>query len=93
MFQEKQLSADIIEQFDYPAHDPAAYANRYIMELDHPSFGKVKTLGFPIWASDSPARLESLAPCAGQHTDQVLHELLGYSRETLHELVDAGVLA
>ncbi|MGD9598350.1 MAG: CaiB/BaiF CoA transferase family protein [Steroidobacteraceae bacterium] len=93
LFQEKQLSADIIEQFDYPANDPGAYANRYIMELEHPSFGKVKTLGFPIWASDSPARLERLAPCTGQHTDQVLHELLGYSRESLHELSDAGVLA
>ncbi|MEI2790225.1 MAG: CoA transferase [Steroidobacteraceae bacterium] len=93
MFQEKQLSADIIEQFDYPANDPGAHANRYIVELDHPSFGKVRTLGFPIWVSDSPARLERLAPCVGQHTDQVLHELLGYSRESIHALADAGVLA
>ncbi|MBP6104952.1 MAG: CoA transferase [Steroidobacteraceae bacterium] len=93
LFQEKQLSADIIEQFDYPANDPGACANRYIVELDHPSFGKVRTLGFPIWVSDSPARLERLAPCVGQHTDQVLHELLGYSRQSIHELADAGVLA
>lgn len=93
LFQEKQLSADIIEQFDYPANDPGACANRYILELDHPSFGKVRTLGFPIWVSDSPARLERLAPCVGQHTDQVLHELLGYSRQSIHELADAGVLA
>lgn len=93
LFQEKQLSADIIEQFDFPANDPGCYANRYIVELEHPSFGKVKTLGFPVWLSDSPARLERLAPCLGQHTDQVLHELLGYSRESIHELADAGVLA
>jgi formyl-CoA transferase len=92
-FLEKQLSADIIERFDFPANDPGARANRYIIELDHPSFGKVKSLGFPIWASDSPACLERLAPCIGQHTDQVLHDLLGYSRETIHELADAGVLA
>jgi formyl-CoA transferase len=92
-FQEKQLSADIIEQFDYPANDEGVYANRYIIELDHPSFGKVRSLGFPIWVSDSPARLDRLAPCAGQHTDQVLHELLGLSRESIHELADAGVLA
>ncbi len=93
MFLEKQLSADIIEQFDFPANDPGVYANRYIIELDHPSFGKVRSLGFPIWVSDSPARLDRLAPCVGQHTDQVLHELLGYSRESIHELADAGVLA
>ena len=93
MFLEKQLSADIIEQFDFPANDPGVYANRYIIELEHPSFGKVRTLGFPIWLSDSPARLERLAPCVGQHTDQVLHEVLGYTRELIHELADAGVLA
>ena len=92
-FQEKQLSADIIEQFDYPANDPGVYDNRYILELEHPSFGKVRSLGFPIWVSDSPARLDRLAPCVGQHTDQVLHELLGYSREKIHALADAGVLA
>ena len=92
-FQEKQLSADIIEQFDYPANDPGVYDNRYILDLEHPSFGKVRSLGFPIWVSDSPARLDRLAPCVGQHTDQVLHELLGYSREKIHALADAGVLA
>lgn len=93
LFLERQLSADIIERFDYPANDPGTYANRYILELDHPSFGKVRTLGFPVWLSDSPARLERLAPCTGQHTDQVLHELLGLTRESIHELADAGVLA
>lgn len=93
MFQEKQLSADVIERFDYPANDPGARANHYILDLDHPSFGAVRTLGFPIWLSDSPARLEQLAPCAGQHTGQVLQELLGCSRETIHELAAAGVVA
>ena len=92
-FQEKQLSADIIEQFDYPANDEGVYANRYIVELEHPSFGKVRSLGFPIWLSDSPARLDRLAPCVGQHTDQVLQELLGYSRDRVHDLAEAGVLA
>lgn len=92
-FQEKQLSADIIEQFDFPTNDASAYANRYIIDVDHPSFGKVKTLGFPIWLSENPAQLDRLAPGAGQHTDQVLHEVLGLSRESIQELAEAGVLA
>ncbi|TAK53217.1 MAG: hypothetical protein EPO25_11315 [Gammaproteobacteria bacterium] len=92
-FQQRQLSADIIERFDYPAGDPGARANQYILDLDHPSFGTIHSLGFPIWLSDSPARLDRLAPCAGQHTGQVLQELLGCSRETLHELAAAGVVA
>ncbi|NMG76488.1 CaiB/BaiF CoA transferase family protein [Aromatoleum diolicum] len=93
VFQEKQMSADVIEQFDYPANDPQVLANRYILELDHPSFGRVKSLGFPIFLSDSPARLERLAPCVGQHGDQILHELLGYPAETIQKLRADGAVA
>lgn len=87
------MSADIIERFDYPANDPQALGNRYIIELDHPTHGKVKSLGFPIYMSESPARLASLAPCRGQHTAQVLRELLDYPAETIHELGTQGIIA
>jgi crotonobetainyl-CoA:carnitine CoA-transferase CaiB-like acyl-CoA transferase len=92
LFAEKQMSADVIEQFDYPAEDPQVLANKYIVELDHPSFGKVKSLGFPIFMSDSPARLNSLAPCTGQHSAGVLHELLGYSEDDIYQLTAEGVV-
>jgi crotonobetainyl-CoA:carnitine CoA-transferase CaiB-like acyl-CoA transferase len=92
LFAEKQMSADVIEQFDYPAQDPQVAANKYIMELDHPSFGTVQSLGFPIFMSDSPARLKSLAPCTGQHTATVLHELLGYSEDEIYQFTTEGVV-
>jgi crotonobetainyl-CoA:carnitine CoA-transferase CaiB-like acyl-CoA transferase len=93
VFAEQQMSADVIEQFDYPANDPQVAANRYIIELNHPSHGKVKSLGFPIFMSESPARLESLAPCVGQHTGKVLHELLGYSEDAIFQLTKCGAVA
>lgn len=93
LFAEKQMSADVIEQFDYPAQDPQVATNRYIMQLDHPSYGKVQSLGFPIFMSESPARLERLAPCIGQHTGKVLHELLGYSEDAIFELTKIGAVA
>ncbi len=92
-FQEKQLSADVIEQFDYPANDPQVAANRYIMTLDHPSHGKVQTLGFPIYMSESTARLDKLAPCTGQHSRAVLRDLLGMNEDTFYQLSAAGVVA
>jgi len=93
VFEEKRMSADVIEQFDYPAEDPQALQNRYVLELDHPTHGPIKSLGFPIFMSDSPARLRSLAPCTGQHTAEVLHGLLGYSEETINALTTEGVIA
>ena len=87
------MSADVIERFDYPANDPQARANRYIIGLDHPTHGALKSLGFPIFMSETPARLASLAPCRGQHTVELLHELLGYPAEKIHELGAEGVIA
>ncbi len=93
VFHAGQMSADVIEQFDYPANDPQVYANRYILALDHPSYGPVKTLGFPIFMSESPARLHSLAPCVGQHSGSVLNELLGYSEDAIYQFTKDGVIA
>jgi crotonobetainyl-CoA:carnitine CoA-transferase CaiB-like acyl-CoA transferase len=57
------LSADIIEEYDYPANDPEARANRYVIEASgHDS------LGFPIHMSDTPAERGPLTQLAsGEH--------------------------
>jgi crotonobetainyl-CoA:carnitine CoA-transferase CaiB-like acyl-CoA transferase len=88
----RQLSADVIEEFDYPANDPQAFRNNYILDLDRPGVGRVKTLGFPIFMSDTPARLNRTAPCLGQHSADILHELLGYSEERIGELMANGII-
>jgi formyl-CoA transferase len=92
VFLEKQLSADVIEDYAFPAGDPQVYRNRYILELEHPSLGAVRTLGFPIFMSESPARLFRLAPCRGQHSAEVLHDLLGYAEDEITALRDAGTI-
>jgi crotonobetainyl-CoA:carnitine CoA-transferase CaiB-like acyl-CoA transferase len=90
---ERQLSADVIEEFAYPANDPQALRNRYILELDRPGVGRIKTLGFPIFMSETPARLNRTVSCIGQHSAEVLHELLGYSEDRIGELAANGVIA
>jgi formyl-CoA transferase len=90
---EHQLSADVIEEFDYPADDEQALRNRYVLELDRPGVGTVKTLGFPIYMSESPARLRSGAPCLGQHSAEILHDVLDYSEDRICELASSGVIA
>ena len=92
-FAERQLSADVIEDYSYPAQDPQALRNRYIVELEHPSAGRVKTLGFPVFMSDTPARLRRTAPWVGQHSAEVLSDLLGYSEDEIVELQAEGVVA
>jgi crotonobetainyl-CoA:carnitine CoA-transferase CaiB-like acyl-CoA transferase len=70
-FNELQLSADVIEEYSYPANDEQARINNFI--IDH---NGAKSLGFPLDMSDSAANVRSRAPRPGEHTEQVLREVL-----------------
>ncbi len=92
MFQEQQLSADIIESYDFPAADPQVYRNRYFVEIDDASHGQQTSLGFPIFMSETPARLERTAPARGQHGAAILHDVLGLSEDEIVALRDGGTI-
>jgi formyl-CoA transferase len=92
MFQEHQLSADIIESYEFPVADAQVYRNRYLVEIDDPSAGKQTTLGFPIFMSETPARLARRAPASGQHGAEILHDLLGLSEDEITALRDTGTI-
>ncbi len=92
MFQEHQLSADIIESYEFPAADPQVYRNRYLIEVDDPSLGKQTSLGFPIFMSETPARLFRGAPARGQHGAEILHDVLGVSEDAITALRDARII-
>jgi crotonobetainyl-CoA:carnitine CoA-transferase CaiB-like acyl-CoA transferase len=91
-FSEARLSADIMERYEYAADYTQAAVNRYILELEHPSYGRYQSLGFPVHMGDTPARLRRMAPGVGQHGAEVLQEVLGRSDAEIAELESAGVL-
>jgi len=93
VFSEKQMSADVIEGYEYPAGDSAAVDNRYIIDLDDASLGHLRMLGFPLFMSETPARLRRGAPRLGQNTDEVLAELLGYDEHDIIGMRREGVIS
>jgi CoA:oxalate CoA-transferase len=50
-----------------------------IVEIEHPVAGSVKMPGIPVKMSDNPGSVESPSPILGQHTHEVLKEVLGWS--------------
>ena len=72
--------------------DEQAIANEYVVEIDHPNAGKVKMLGLPIQFSETPGKVRSGAPELGQHTEEVLTEVLGYSWDEVIGLKDKQVI-
>ncbi|MBO4253311.1 CaiB/BaiF CoA transferase family protein [Streptomyces griseorubiginosus] len=70
---------------------PQAQARDMVVELDHPTLGRLRTVGSPLKLGQTPTRLHSAPPLLGQHTDEVLAET-GYSPEEIADLHAAGAV-
>jgi len=73
------------------AADPQAYANNYMIEVDHPEWGRTRQVGFPWDFSGTPASWRRPAPKLGQNTDEILKEI-GYADGDIQKLKDSGAL-
>jgi len=76
-------------------NDPQVLHRDMVISLEHESGEKVKTSGNPIKMSGTPkeqAQKFSYPPNIGQHTEQVLDKLLGYSGEKIQKLMEEGVI-
>jgi formyl-CoA transferase len=63
-----------------------------IVTVNHPTAGPMRMVGPPIRLHGTPAEASAPAPLLGEHTEEILTKLLGYSSETIAELRAGGVL-
>jgi CoA:oxalate CoA-transferase len=82
-----------VYQIDQMLEDPHVKARGVIQETEHPTAGKVRTPGFPVKLSRSPASIRRPAPVLGEHNEEILTQLLGYTKEEVAVLRKAGVIA
>jgi formyl-CoA transferase len=73
------------------AEEPSLRATGTVVEVDHPERGKYLTVGNPIKLSDSPTEVER-SPLLGEHTDEVLRDVLGMSAEEIEAARAEGVV-
>jgi len=74
------------------AHDEHVRGREMWVELDHPQRGKWYNVGMPIKLSDSPAQIKR-SPLLGEHTGEILKEVLGYTDEKIAQLKTAGAFS
>ena len=55
--------------------DPQLRAREMVVEVEHPSAGRISTLGVPIKLSETPGSVRRPAPRLGEHTAEVLAAL------------------
>jgi glutaryl-CoA transferase len=65
---------------------PHAQAREMVRTVQHPTAGEVKTLGIPFRFSDTPASVRRPPPTLGQHTGEILRDMLKLSPSRVAEL-------
>lgn len=73
------------------AEDEGLRATGTIVEVDHPERGTYISVGCPIKMSDSPVEV-TRSPLLGEHTTEILKEVLGYSGDDLERIVGSGAV-
>ncbi|MAG30350.1 MAG: hypothetical protein CL908_05570 [Deltaproteobacteria bacterium] len=72
--------------------DPQLDARKFFIELDHGGFGKSTFDGAVTTYSNTPARPLHAGPLIGEHTFEVMKDVLGYSDDEISEIAAKGAL-
>ncbi|KAA0675647.1 formyl-CoA transferase, partial [Roseomonas genomospecies 6] len=92
---------EILNKYDIPcgpilsmkelAEDQSLRETGTIVEVDHPTRGTYLSVGNPIKLSDSPTEV-TRSPLLGEHTDEILREVLGFDERRIAEVRGSGAL-
>lgn len=77
-----------VNTIDQVVNDPNLEHRGMIAEVDQPGIGPIRIAGSPFRLSETPGAVRGPAPLLGQHTEQVLREVLGYSADRVRDLVE-----
>jgi formyl-CoA transferase len=101
MTKHKLEAMDILNKYDIPcgpilsmkeiSEEQSLRDSGTIVEVDHPVRGKYLSVGLPIKLSDSPAEV-TRSPLLGEHTEEILRQVLNYDDRKVAELMGSGAL-
>ena len=92
MLEEAGVPCAPINTVDRVVNDPQVKAREMLVEIEHPVAGKMHVPGVPIKMYKTPGSVDTPAPTLGQHTEEILNELLGLSKEDVDALRAKNVL-
>ncbi len=101
MTKDKLEAMDILNKYDIPcgpilsmkeiAEDQSLRQTGTVVEVDHPTRGKYLTVGNPIKMSDSITEV-TRSPLLGEHTDEILRDVLNFDEARMDTLKASGAL-
>ena len=92
LFEANDIPCGPINDYAGVFADPQIVAREMIVDVDHPTLGRVKALGSPIKMSATPPDPSRRAPLLGEHTNEVLLEA-GFRQDEIDQCRRAGAIA
>jgi len=81
-----------IQTVDRALNDPQVLARGMVVEARHPTAGPVKLVASPLKLCQTPPAVRLPPPTLGQHTEEILAEVLGLAPQAIADLRDQKVI-
>ena len=92
IFEKANIPYSRINNMKEICEDPIIRHRNMLVTVDQPDIGPVRIAGSPIRLSETPGVVKSPAPLLGEHSAEVLREVLGYAPERIEALKAEGVI-
>ena len=88
------ITCSRVNTIDQVFEDPQVKARKMITEMEHPLAGEdtVQLISSPIKMSETPVSYRYPPPTLGQHTDEILFEVLGLDETEREKLKTEGII-
>ena len=79
-----------INNFEQVFSMPQVKEREMLVQMEHPTIGALPLVGSPLKMSATPVEYRIPPPLMGEHTEDILMDVLGYSNEKVKELRNRG---
>lgn len=92
LFEQANLPYSPVNTIEDICEDPHIRYRRMLVDIDQPAAGRMRIAGSPIRLSETPGEVYAPAPLLGEHSEEVLREILHYSDQDIEALRREGVI-
>ncbi len=92
LLNESDINASPVYNFGELFSDPHFLHRKVLTEVEHPKLGKIKMLNTPFRFSETPVEVSASPPLWGEHTKEILRDVLGYNESQIDRLLKEGII-
>lgn len=92
LFVEASIPSGPVNDMEHLFADPQLLHRGMVAEVAHPTIGNLKLTGLPVKYSETPGRIDLAPPLLGEHTDEVLADVLGRTEAQIAELREEKIV-